>query len=57
MRAVFEGESDQDEPEGRRPKPEEEEGFNIRNIKDWVAGLSTLKDVVSEVSKVAKGEN
>lgn len=54
LRAVFEGETIRTNPKAGAPKPEEEEGFNIRNIKDWVAGLSTLKDVVSEVSKVAK---
>lgn len=54
LRAVFEGETIRREPKAGAPKPEEEEGFNVKNIKDWVQGLSTLREMMSEVSKVAR---
>lgn len=54
LRAVFEGETIKKEPKTAGQKAEDEEKFNIRNVKDWVEGLGTLRAVVSEVAKIAK---
>lgn len=54
LRAVFEGETIKKERATGAVKADDEEVFNVKNLKDWVQGLGTLRDVMSEVTKMAK---
>lgn len=57
LRAIFEGETMKKEPRASSSgatKGDDEEVFNVKNIKDWVQGLGTLRDVMAEVTKMAR---
>lgn len=57
LRAIFEGETIKKESRstgGGAGKSDDEEAFNVKNIKDWVQGLGTLRDVMAEVTKMTR---
>ncbi|MCY0992134.1 hypothetical protein OV203_33665 [Nannocystis sp. ILAH1] len=59
LRAIFEGETlkkEQRAPGGDAAKDatDEESAFSTKNIKDWVQGLGTVRDLVAELAKITK---
>ncbi|MDC0676080.1 hypothetical protein [Nannocystis radixulma] len=59
LRAIFEGETlkkEQRAPGGDAGKEDadEESAFSTKNIKDWVQGLGTVRDLVAELAKITK---
>lgn len=56
LRAIFEGETLRKEAKATTGSAggEEENTFSAKNIKDWVNGLGTLRDLLAELSKITK---
>lgn len=59
LRAVVEGETLKKEQKSvgagaAKSDAEDENAFSAKNLKDWVQGLGTVRDLVGELAKIAK---
>jgi len=59
LRAIVEGEALKKETKssgvsGAKSDVEDESAFSARNVKDWVQGLGSLRELATELAKIAK---